>query len=174
MEIKPKEVQEVKVIGRLFDNDVKLVKTHGGFNIAIGVKTKNGKKAEALAAGNHAAIVSHHLEKTFGSDFQPAMFKSEHEKLEKVEEKTSLLSSEAIGNGMQLYTLSKNHKYSIVLEKFGKSLGEYHMSRDGKALVVEHKKFDPSLKGKDDIAKSISDAIEDLAYEIDVERIAYE
>lgn len=174
MEIKPEEVKEIKVIGRLFDNDVKLVKTHGGFHIAVGVKSKNSKKAEALAAGNHQAIVAHHIQKTFGSDFQPAMFKSEAEKLEKVEEKTNFLPSSAIEKGMKLYTLSKNHNYTVVLEKHGMLLGEYKLERDGDAFLITDKKFNNSkLAGEDkkSLAKSISGAIEDKAFQIGVKKI---
>lgn len=174
MEIKPSEVKEVKVIGRLFDNDVKVVTLKGGFNLAIGLKNKLSKKAEALAAGNHVAIVAHHLEKTFGADFQPAMFKSESEKLEKVEEKTSFLPSEAINKGMKLYTLSKNHNYTIVLEKHGLLLGEYKLERDGNSLNITGKKFNKGqLAGENTkaLAKSISGAIEDKALEIGVDQI---
>lgn len=174
MEIKPEEVQSVKIIGRLFDQDVKLVKTHGGFNIAIGLKDKRDKKAKALAAGNHQAIVSHHLSKTFGSDFQPAMFKSEADKLENVQEKTSLLNSDAINKGMELYVLEKNCNYSVVLTKHNVTVGEYKMERDGDSLKINNKSFNKSMLSKEDtksLAKSMSAAIEDLAYEINVDKL---
>ena len=50
MEIKPDEVEEIKVIGKLNGEDVKLIKTHGGFHVAMGKKDKKSYKAEALAA----------------------------------------------------------------------------------------------------------------------------
>lgn len=174
MEIRPEEVKQIKVIGKLFDDDVKLVTLKGGFNLAIGKKNQVAKKAEALAAGNHAAIVAHHLEKTFGSDFQPAMFKSEAEKLEKVEEKSNFLPSDALQKGMKLYTLSKNHNYTIVLEKHGLLLGEYKLERDGDSLTVVDKKFNKTQLANEDkkaLAKSISGAIEEKALQIGVSKI---
>ena len=77
MEIKPNEVDEVKVIGKLNGDDVKLVKTHGGFHIAMGKKDKKSNKAEALAAGSHQALVAYQIEKIHGNDFEPTIFKSE-------------------------------------------------------------------------------------------------
>lgn len=174
MELKPEEVKEIKVIGRLFDNDVKLVKTKGGYNIAIGLKSKNAKQAEAIAAGGHVAIISHHIQKTFGSDFQPAMFKSEEERLEIVEDNTGFLPSEAIAKGMKLYTLSKNNTYTVVLEKHGLSLGEYVMERDVDALVIKNKAFNSNMLKSEDkkqLAKSISASLEEIVISNDLKKI---
>jgi hypothetical protein len=174
VQVNPEEIKEIKVIGRLFDNDVKLVKTIGGFLIAIGKKTKFSKSAEALAAGNHPAIVAHHIQKTFGSDFHPAMFKSEADRLESVEEKTNLLPSDAIQKGMKLFTLSKDHNYTVVLEKHGLTLGEYTLERNAQDLVIKNNKFNTkalSTENKSALAQSIAAAIEDTAAHIGVERI---
>ena len=45
-DILPSEVESVKTIGSLFDSEVKLVKTHGGFHVAIGKKKKNSRNVQ--------------------------------------------------------------------------------------------------------------------------------
>ena len=50
MEIKPNEVKEIKIIGKLHGDDVKVVITDGGFHVGMGKKEKKSNKAEELSA----------------------------------------------------------------------------------------------------------------------------
>ena len=171
MDILPNEVESVRTIGSLFGEDVRMVKTHGGFHVAVGKKKKKKKKVEALAAGSHQAVVAHQLSKEYGSDFQPAIFKSEQEKLEAVEDKTQYLPSDAIANGVELYTLSKGNRFEFLLYKRGLTLGRYETEAQDKALVI--KKFDFSNIEKSDrsMAEAISRAMRDKVHELNLERI---
>ena len=169
MEIKPEEVESIKIIGTLFDNDVKIVKTVGGFNVAIGKKKKGSKNAEAIAAGSHPAIVCHQISKQFGSDFKPALAKSEHDQLAKVEDKTLCLPSSAINNGMALYTLSKGSNVDFVLSKHGLTLAEYNSEIEENSLVI--KKHRINLEADKDIAESISRAMREKAYELNLSEV---
>lgn len=166
MDIKADEIESVKVIGNLFGSDVKMVKTSGGFHIAIGQKKKNSKKSEALAAGSHQAIVAHNLSKQFGSDFQPAMAKSESERLEKVTEKTQYLPSDAINKGIELFTLSKGNKHEFVLCKFGLDLVKYEGELNNGLLNI--KKSTMQHEPNKAVARAIARSIEDKARELQV------
>ena len=126
MEIKPEEVKQIKTIGSLHGDEVKLILTKGGFNVAVGRRNKNSKKVEALAAGSHAALVNHQLTKQFKNSFEPVLAKSESEQMEKVEDKSNLLPAEISDKGIELYILSKSNKLDFVVYKHGITLGEYN------------------------------------------------
>ena len=76
MLIDPKEVDSIEDIGTLDkDNKVKLVKTIGGLNLAVG---KDGSKEDRiLAYASHSAIVKHQLRKRYNHRFAESMQKSE-------------------------------------------------------------------------------------------------
>jgi len=169
MDIKPGEVESVKIIGNLHGNDVKMVKTHGGFHVAVGKKKKNGNKTEALAAGSHQAIVAHQIAKEFGTDYQPAIMKSEADRLEDVMNKSELLSSEALAKGIELFTLEKNNHYDFVVYKRGMTLGKYQAELEGNTLKLTKYEFNtaPDM----DIAKAVARMIEDKADELGVTEI---
>lgn len=171
MDIDPKEVESIKTIGSLYDSDVKLVKTLGGFYLAVGKKKKNSKKPEALGGASHQAIIAHQLCKEFGSDFQPAIFKSEHDQLEKVEEKTTYLPKSSIQKGVELYTLSKGSSVEFVLCKYGTTLAKYAAEVKDKELLLKHNYFDSSVKGDKEVANALAKAMKDKAYELGLSSI---
>jgi len=171
MDIKPKEVESVKTIGNLFENDVKLVKTIGGFYLAIGKKKKNSRKTEALAAGSHQAIVAHQLCKEYGSDFQPAIFKSVQDQLERVEDKTNYLPRISIEKGVELYTLSKSNKFEFILCKRGITIGKYDAETDGKSLILKNNYFNSEVRADRRTAEALSKAMKDKAYELGLSEI---
>lgn len=172
MDILPNEVESVRTIGRLFDDEVKMVKTRGGFHVAVGKKKKRTKKSEALAAGSHEAIVAHQLSKEYGSDFQPAIFKSERERLEDVENKTEYLPREAIEKGIELYTLSKGNKLQFILYKHGLTLGEYVAEASNGSLVIKNHRFNNDMvKSEKKTAEAMSRAMRDKMAELNLSKI---
>ena len=155
MEILPSEVESVRTIGNLHGDDVKLVKTHGGFHIAIGKKSKTSRKAEALAAGSHQGIVAHQIAKQYTEDFQPAIFKSEGEQLEKCEENTSFLPPKHVDFGLELFTLNKGLNYDLILYKHGITLGKYETEVSGDKLLIKSHDFKTKTPN-DDIARAFA------------------
>lgn len=172
MDILPGEVESVRTIGTLFDDDVKMVKTRGGFHVAVGRKKKRTRKSEALAAGSHEAIVAHQLSKEYGSDFRPAIFKSESERLEDVENKTEYLPREAIQRGVELYTLSKGNRVQFILYKHGMTLGEYDTEISQGSLVIKSYKFKNDLiKSDKETAEALSRAIREKMEEHSLSKV---
>lgn len=164
MDIRPNEVESVKVVGNLFGEDVKLVKTFGGFYIAVGKKKKSTNKTEALAAGSHEAIVSHHIAKEYGVDFQPAMFKSEADQPGVVENKSNYLDRESIQKGIEIFTVLKNNRYEFLVYKQGVTLAKYDGLIKNQSLVIENYsiKEQPNKSLVKAVSKAISDKVEDL------------
>ena len=172
MEIQSSEVESVKTIGMLHGDEVKLVKTFGGYQIAIGKKKKTSKKSEALAAGSHAGLVSHQLCKEYGSDFEPAIYKNESEQLEKVESKTDYLPAEMIAKGVELFTLTKGNKFEFLLTKHNLTIGQYSAEVENKSLILKNGEFNTEiLKADKKTANAMSRAIKDKAYDLNLKEI---
>jgi hypothetical protein len=172
MEIQPNEVESVKTIGNLNGDEVKIVKTYGGFYVAVGKKKKSSKKSEALAAGSHQALVSHQLGKEYGSDFEPAIFKSEADQLEKVEAKTEFLPSNLISKGVELFILSKGSNVDIVLYKRGITLGHYTAEIADQSLVLKSCDFNKQADlGDFNTAKAMARAMKEKVHELSLKGI---
>lgn len=171
MQIKPEEVEEVKVIGRLYGDDVKMVKTKGGFHIAMGKKERNSRKADALAAGSHAALVSYQLEKMHGHDFEPAIFKSEADQLPEVEDKTDILPKEAQNAGIELFILNKSNNLDFVMCKHGLELAKYETEYTADELIVKNYSFRKSLSPNKFIAEAMSNIMNDKMKELNLNKI---
>jgi hypothetical protein len=75
MNITPNEVDTIEDAGTMDGNPVKMLRTKGGFWMAVG-RPRGRYKDEAIAAGSHPAIVRYQLEKQYPT-FQPVMMKSE-------------------------------------------------------------------------------------------------
>jgi len=171
MDIKPQEVESVTTIGNLHGNDVKLVKCVGGFYVAVGKKKKDTKKAEALAAGSHSGIVAHQICKEYGSDFKPALAKSEHDKMAEVEDKTSHLPSNVIQNGVELYTLTKGSNLEFILYKQGITLAKYDAEIENNNLVIKKHEYRYAVEPNKKVALAISKAMKDKVYELKLSEI---
>jgi hypothetical protein len=169
----PNEVESVKVIGNLHGDEVKLIKTTGGFWVAVGKKKKSSRKAEALAAGSHSGIVNYQVSKQHGEDFQPAIFKSEHEQLEEVENKSDCLSKSLIDTGIELYILSKNSNLEFVLYKHGLTVGKYDTEAKNGSLLIKNYSFNtnffPNLK--EEAAQSVAKAMENKMKELNLDKV---
>jgi|SRR5581483_179082 len=124
MQITPNEIDTVEHAGELNKNPVKMVRTKGGFWIAVG-RPKGKQREEALAAGSHPAIVRYNLEKQY-EDFQPAMMKSELLQDNSVVESHSHYLSDSLrksghdiysvqnGNDVEFHITKQNMKVSTV------------------------------------------------------------
>jgi hypothetical protein len=162
MEIKPEDVAEVSVVGKLHGDDVKMVKTHGGLHVMVGKKEKDSKKPDALAAASHRALASHQLEKMFGKDFQPIMAKSEGEQIESVMDFE--VTKEMSKDHLEIHSIAKNDKVDFTISRFGVILAKYECEVNQKGLSLNsyerNKKADSTLiKHKEDITKSVKDAL---------------
>lgn len=160
MEIKPNEVEEVKVIGKLHGDDVKIIRTYGGFNIAMGKKEKNSRKADALAAGSHQALVAYQIEKMYGKDFEPAIFKSESEQMPKVEDKTPQLPDIMKNAGIEMYVVSKFNNLDFVMVKNGVELAKCETEARGTDLILKKQSQRDSISPNKSLAQIFASAFE--------------
>lgn len=147
MQITPNEIDTIEEAGILNSAPVKLIRTKGGFFIAVG--NANGRE-EALAAGSHPAIVKYNLEKKFPG-FQPSMMKSEQFAEAQVERHSHFLSDELRKSGHDVYSLQNGVSVEFHVTKHGSNIGKVDASIENNALVVKgmnvSKEFSRALAG---------------------------
>jgi hypothetical protein len=168
MNIKPEEVQEVKVVGKLFGDDVKVVQLKGGFNVAMGKKERNSNKAEALAAGSHIGLVTYQIEKIHGADFEPAIYKSEAEALPSVEDRTGQLPDMAKNAGIELYVMSKLNHLDFVLCKNNIELAKIETEYAGTDLHIKDSSFRESISPNMFVSQALSKAMSSKMKELNL------
>lgn len=171
MEIKPNEVEEVKVIGKLHGDDVKVVKTYGGFHIAMGKKEKKSNKADALAAGSHGALVAYQIEKMYGTDFEPAIYKSEADQLPKVEDRTDSLPDMVKNAGIEMYVVSKFNNLDFIMCKNGVELVKYETQAENGDLVIKNHASRDSITPNKFVAKTFAEAMDSKLKELNLKKV---
>ncbi|HXN74924.1 MAG TPA: hypothetical protein VN855_00345 [Candidatus Acidoferrum sp.] len=157
MNITPNEIDRVEEAGTLYDSPVKMVRTKGGFWIAIG-KKKRHTSEEALAAGSHPAIVKYNLEKQY-SEFRPAMMKSEGMIEPVVEKHSHFLSDDLRKGGYDIFSIQNGQLVEFQITKQNAQVATVNGSISNDHLLIESlsipKEFVKALAGAT-LEKSIS------------------
>lgn len=174
MEIRPNEVKEVKVIGKLYGDDVKAVITDGGFHVIFGKKEKNSKKADALAAGSHLALASYQVEKRYGQDFEPAIFKSEEKQTPIVEDKTEILPDLMKNSGIEMFVLSKFNNLDFVMVKHGIEIMKCETQIDNSNLVLKNQTVRNNIKPNKTLSEMFANVIENKMKELNIKTFTNE
>lgn len=162
MDIKNEDVAEITEVGELYGDRVKMIKTWGGLHVVVGKKDKNSRKPDALAAASHRALAVHQLEKQYGSDFKPAIMKSEAAQMEEV--KQFPVSKEMNKDHLTIHSIAKNEEVDFVISRFGVVLAKYECEIHKNELNVKSyektpKASDVLSKNSDEIAKSVQSAM---------------
>jgi hypothetical protein len=174
MEIKPEEVKEIKVIGRLNGDDVKVVQTTGGFNVAFGRKDANSKKSEALAGGSHIALVTHQVNKMYGNDFEPAILKSMQEQPHTLEDKTNYLPDMIKQAGIELFVISRFNNLEFIMCKDNIEIAKYETDYSDHNLNVKGYSFKNNLSPNKVVSSALAKAILEKMKELNLQQIVYE
>lgn len=148
MIVSPSEIESIEEAGMMNGSSVKLLRTKGGFWIAIG--NKSGKE-EALAAGSHPAIVRYNLEKNF-TNFRPMMMKSEASiNNEVVSQHTKFLSDELQKSGHDIYSIQTGSHIEFQLTKHDVKIGTVKATLENDSVLVKEinipKEFSHVLAG---------------------------
>ncbi len=161
MEIKDVDIDEIKVVGKLNGKEVKLIRTKGGFNIAMGQVSTNSTISEPLAVGSHSAIVMFNLGKKY-KQFQPVMNKSEVEESTKVTEMTYILGDKLQNLGYDLYCLEKSYETSMSLTYQNTEVASFNLLTKNDQLTISNFKINDSKRTKKEsfaLSKSIQEAL---------------
>lgn len=140
MNISANEIDKVEEAGHLDQSPVKLIKTKGGFWIAVG-KPRGKLREEAIAAGSHPAIVKYNLEKQY-PDFQPSLMKSEMYAENSIVDKHShFLSDDLRKSGHDIYSVQEGNQISFHVTKQDVRVQEVNAALVGGDLVVNEIKM---------------------------------
>lgn len=150
MQITPNEIESIEDVGMMNGHAVKLLRTKGGFHIAVG-RQQGKNQDEALAAGSHPAIVKYNLEKQYNG-FQPALMKSEVSLAPAVVTKHShYLSEDLKKSGHDVYSVQSGTNIEFQITKHDVKIGSIQTTLERDALVVNDmkvsKEFSHALAG---------------------------
>jgi hypothetical protein len=170
MEIDKKDIESIKTIGNLNGEQVKMIKTFGGFHIAIGKKYAWDDDQEPLAAGSHQGIVLHEISKKY-SEFEKAIQKSELTQIEKVKEYSQFLGKSEQNQGLELYSSELHGEIDIIVYQYGRVLGKY----EGHCVdnKLELKKHQFNIQITPELVKSISDTIKEIMTEKRLDKVVF-
>lgn len=150
MNITPNDIHSIEEAGNLDNNPVKMIRTKGGFWIAVG-KPKGKFREEALAAGSHPAIVKYNLEKQFPS-FEPVMMKSEGATDNAIVEKHShFLPEELRKSGHDIYSVQEGDAVNFHITKHDSKIAVVNGVLDKEFLIITNlnipKEFSRGMAG---------------------------
>ncbi len=150
MNLTPNEIDSVEDAGMMNQRPVKMIRTKGGFWIAVGHR-KGSIEQEALAAGSHPAIVKYNLEKQY-PEFQPSMMKSEnYNSMAKVEKHSHFLSDELRKSGHDIFSIQGDNSIEFQITKQNAQIHSVVGTMENKELVIRSmnisKQFTRALAG---------------------------
>lgn len=149
MNITSNEIHSIEEAGMLDNAPVKMIRTKGGFWIAVG-KPKGKAREEAIAAGSHPAIVKYNIEKSY-PQFQPSLMKSEGFIDPTVDKHSHFLSDELRKSGHDIYSVQTDNVIEFQIQKHGEQVGSAIGSLCGEVIVFEQikmpKEFARALAG---------------------------
>lgn len=141
MNLTPNQIDVVEDAGMLDGGPVKLVRTTGGFWMAI-AKPKGKYKEETVAAGSHPAIVKYQLEKQYPT-FQPTLMKSELLiDSTKVKKHSHFLSDDLRKSGHDIYSIQKGNSIEFQITKHNMKVHSIEGTIKDKTLEIKNANFD--------------------------------
>lgn len=151
----PKDIDSITTVGYLGKDEVKMLKTRGGYHIFT-----HGDKV--LMGSSHRAIGLHKIGKAFPS-FKNAMQKSEQEKMPAVTDLTRYLTGTS---KFEIYSMQKGEDIEATVCKYGTEVMSVLLKKESDGVYTHGVKKTPtnlSQAEKEEIADGLSKACIDLA-----------
>lgn len=150
MQITPNEIDSIEEAGTLDNAPVKMIRTKGGFWIAV-ARPKGRLKEEAVAAGSHPAIVRFNLEKMYPT-FQASLMKSEFLSDSTVVDKHShFLTEELRKSGHDVYSVQSGPDVEFHITKHNTNVHTVKGHLQEGAIVIDElsipKQFSRAIAG---------------------------
>lgn len=160
MKITPNDITSVEEIGTMSGNPVKMIRTKGGFWVAI-ARLKGKHSEEAIGAGSHPAIVKYNLEKQY-SNYEPAMMKSEGQIEPIVEKHSHYLPDELRKSGHDIFSIQTGHAVEFQITKQNSEIAKVTGSLDSDNLTINDlnipKQFGKAMAGAT-VEKAVSSKV---------------
>ena len=167
MDIKADEITNIEEAGMLDKKPVKMLRTKGGFWIAVG-QPKGKYKEEALSVGSHPAIVKFNLEKQYPG-FEPALMKSEiYNDSAIVEKHSHFLSEELRKSGHDIYSVQDGSNVEFYVTKMNSQIASVNGILEKNTLVFKE------LKMPKELARALAGAATEKAISCNAPKIRIE
>lgn len=157
MNITANDIDRVEDSGTIDGNPVKLIRTKGGFWMAL-ARRRYKPSEECLAAGSHPAIVKYQLEKQF-PDYHPAMMKSEGYVESFVMSHSHFLSEDLRKSGHDIFSVQTGSSVEFLITKHNSQIATVNSELSKDHLIIENlnipKEFAKAMAGAT-VEKSIS------------------
>jgi hypothetical protein len=167
VEIKQDEIKEVKKIGKLNGDDVKIIALKGGFHIGMGKKEKNSNKVDILAVGSHPALIHHQISKQYPNSFEQTLQKSESNLLPSIEEHSQFLDKKHRDLlGLDIYVMKKNEEVQFKITQHNLDVFTINAKESNGTLELNKtEKHSKTLNNMDikDLSKSLEKSIQQYA-----------
>lgn len=143
MSLKPEDIDTVEEAGVLDGQPVKLLRTKGGFFMAV-------YKGKVISGGSHPAIVKHTISKMH-PNFQPVMCKSEAFSDAIVDRHSHFLSDELRKSGHDIYSIQINQDIEFQITKHNMKVASVNTQLQPDGLYIPEikipKEFTRALAG---------------------------
>lgn len=133
MNLQPSDIDVIESGGMLDGQEVKLLRTKGGFFMAV-------HKGKVLSGGSHPAIVKHTLTKMY-PNFQPAMCKSEMFSDGIVDSYSHHLSDDLKKSGYDIYSIQNGTNIEFQITKNNLTIASTKSSLLDESLFIDTLKF---------------------------------
>lgn len=153
MKISANEIASTELLGMLDGQEIKLVRTKGGLNLAIGRDRKGVESV--LAAASHPAILSYNMEKNHPS-FHSALLKGERAEPSTADKHSHFLTDDLRKSGHDIYSIQDGSSIEFYVTQHDLKIGSVkgEIGKDDLQL----KSYDPSLRSfKDSLASAVSE-----------------
>jgi hypothetical protein len=143
MNLKPEDISDIETGGILDGQEVKLIRTKGGFWLGIA----NNK---VISSGSHPAIVKHVISKIY-PNFQPAMCKSEKFIDTLVDRHSHFLSDDLRKSGHDIYSIQDGQEIEFQITKHNMKIASVKGALKDESLFINEltfpKEFTKALAG---------------------------
>ena len=133
MNLQPSDIDQVDDAGVLDGQPVKMIRTKGGFHMAI-------HKGKVLAGGSHPAIVKHSVSKMYPS-FQPVMCKSEGFEDAVVDQHSHYLSEDLRKSGHDIFSIQTGQNVEFQITKNNLKVASVSGSLQDDSLFIDELTF---------------------------------
>lgn len=139
MNLTPDQIDTIESAGMLDGQEVKLIRTKGGFWMGI-------SKGKVLSAGSHPAIVKHMISKMH-SGFQPALCKSENLAADAIVDRHShFLSDDLRKSGHDIYSVQTGNDIEFQITRHNLKVGSLSCIVQDDSLFIPEVSFPEEFK----------------------------
>jgi hypothetical protein len=164
--ITPADIDTIEEIGSISGQPVKLIRTRGGFWIAV-ARLRGKPREEVLSGGSHSAIVRYKLAKQF-PDFQSLLMKNENAMPITVDKHSHFLCDDLRKSGHDIYSVQTESNVEFHVTKYNVKLAQINGTIGNDSLILSKINISP------DFTRALAGAASEKALSCGLKRVSVE